>query len=339
MQLIAAAGIAGATVPRKVFARTPAPIDEAAFVPIGGIQQWISIKGADRDNMVVLVLHGGPGDAWSPFTDAMFAGWDRDVTLVQWDQRGAGRTFGKNPPADADASIERMTRDGIEVAEYLTRRLNTRKIVILGGSWGGILGAHMAHARPDLFEAFVIMDVVVNWRKGLGISYARVLEMARAANDQPAVDALTALGPPPWDSLRKWPVYRKQLRVYQAKRATAPLAPQVLSPAYASAQDQSWNEAADEWSFEHFVGMKLDGPLAAVDLAALGPDFTMPVFMVQGAQDLTGPPDLAKAWFDSLRAPRKRMWMIPGTGHEPSIALLQQVRKVLTEDVRPRGRG
>jgi pimeloyl-ACP methyl ester carboxylesterase len=55
------------------------------FVPIGSIEQWITIKGTDRSNPVVLFLHGGPGDAWSPYADAMFAGWENDFTLVQWD--------------------------------------------------------------------------------------------------------------------------------------------------------------------------------------------------------------------------------------------------------------
>jgi pimeloyl-ACP methyl ester carboxylesterase len=79
----------------------PAPerVDEKMFVRIGGIDQWITIKGDDRNNPVVLFLHGGPGDALSPFADATYAGWEKDFTLVQWDQRGAGRTYGKSGPS------------------------------------------------------------------------------------------------------------------------------------------------------------------------------------------------------------------------------------------------
>jgi predicted alpha/beta-fold hydrolase len=67
-------------------------IHEEMFVPIGGIEQWITIHGSDSANPVVLVLHGGPGDALSPYADALFEGWDKDFTMVEWDQRGAGRT-------------------------------------------------------------------------------------------------------------------------------------------------------------------------------------------------------------------------------------------------------
>ena len=65
------------------------PVREASFVKIGGIEQWLTIDGSDRDNPVVLFLHGGPGDAQSPYAAGLYAGWDKDFTLVQWDQRGA----------------------------------------------------------------------------------------------------------------------------------------------------------------------------------------------------------------------------------------------------------
>jgi len=206
--------------------RAPERVKEEMFVRIGGIDQWITIKGDDRNNPVVLFLHGGPGDALSPFADAMYAGWEKDFTLVQWDQRGAGRTYGKSGPSiEPTMTVERMADDGIEVAQFLAKHLNKKKIIICGGSWGSILGIYMAHARPDLFYAYVGDAHLVNTRKNESASYARVLEMARAAGDQQAIAALTAIGPPPWDSLRKWPVFAKTRRAYQSKLATAQPAP------------------------------------------------------------------------------------------------------------------
>ena len=68
---------------QNLAARTlPQRIREEMFVRIGGIEQWITIKGDDRNNPVVLFLHGGPGDALSPFADALFVGWEKDFTLV-----------------------------------------------------------------------------------------------------------------------------------------------------------------------------------------------------------------------------------------------------------------
>ncbi|MGB7761147.1 MAG: hypothetical protein WBL61_15040 [Bryobacteraceae bacterium] len=99
----------------------PESVKEETFVRIGGIDQWITIKGDDRNNPVVLFLHGGPGDALSPFADAMFAGWEKNLTLVQWDQRGAGRTY-RVVPILTRQPFRRMkcnSRDAIMVERML----------------------------------------------------------------------------------------------------------------------------------------------------------------------------------------------------------------------------
>ncbi|HSP17288.1 MAG TPA: alpha/beta hydrolase [Thermoanaerobaculia bacterium] len=314
------------------------PVREQMFVPIGGIDQWITIKGQNRRNPVVLFLHGGPGNAYSPYADGMFRGWDQDFTLVQWDQRGAGRTHAKNGTAiEPTMTVERMVQDGVELAEFLTRHLHKGKIILAGGSWGSILGIYMVHARPDLFSAYVGEAQMVNWQKNVSASYARVLELARASDDQEAIAALTAIGPPPWDSLSKWPRFRKWQRAYQAKKATA--APPVLtrSPEYDSPEERATDAEADDFSFLHFVGLTMSGPITRIDLPALGTRFAIPILMIQGQDDLVAVPELAKAYFDSIDAPRKKFYLVPGTGHEGSPALLSLLRKVLAGEAHSRG--
>jgi pimeloyl-ACP methyl ester carboxylesterase len=307
------------------------------FVRIGGIDQWITINGDDRNNPVVLFLHGGPGAPWSPLAEAMFRGWGKDFTLAQWDQRGAGRTYGKNGASiEATMTVERMARDGIEVSTFLARHLHQEKIIIFAGSWGTILGVYMAHARPDLFYGYVGAGQVVNWRKNQAASYARVLELARASGDRQAIAELGNIGSPPWDSLfPKWPVFRKWVEAYQAKRVSALPAPDTLSPAYASPQEQAQYAASGNFSFEHFMGLTMSGPMQDVDLPALGTDFAIPVFILQGQEDLVTLPDLAKAYFDSINSPHKQFYLVPGTAHEPSASELDLALKVLVEQVRP----
>jgi len=311
-------------------AHTPERVREEMFVPIGKIDQWITIKGDDRNNPVVLFLHGGPGDALSPYADTLFGDWEHEFTLVQWDQRGAGRTYTKNGTSiESTMTVERMVNDGIEVAEFMTKHLDKKKIIVLGDSWGSILGIYMVHARPDLFCAYIGLAQIVNSRENELASYKRVLEMARSAGDQQAIISLTTIGPPPWDSIRKWPIFRKSKLAYQARIVTAPPAPFTLNPEYASQKEQAQYEAADDFSFEHFWGRE------DIDLPALGKDFAVPIFILQGQEDLTALPELAKGYFDSIKAPYKQFYLVPGTGHGLSAAQLEMTLKVLVENVKP----
>jgi pimeloyl-ACP methyl ester carboxylesterase len=311
-----------------------APIDEETYVQIGGIAQWVTIKGRDAANPAVLFLHGGPGDALSPYADDTFAGWEKDFTLVQWDQRGAGRTFGKNDPAiEETMTVERMVQDGIELAEYLTRHLHKKKIILVGGSWGSVLGTNMVHARPDLFYAYIGQAQIVDWWANASASYARLLELAQAAQDREAIAALTDIGPPPWHALSQWAKYRKVEQPYQEK--LAPTHNYAISPAYASAAERAQYRAADDATFVHFVGLDFNGPLTKVNLRTLGSDFALPFFIVQGTEDLTAIPAVAKSYFDGINAPQKQFYTVPATGHEPSPASMSLTRKILTERVLP----
>jgi pimeloyl-ACP methyl ester carboxylesterase len=131
-------------------------IDEAKYVEIGGIEQWITIRGEDRRNPVLLFLHGGPGDVTNPWSYAVFRPWLKAFTVVQWDQRGAGRTLGiKGASSASTLTVARMTQDGVELAGFLRSTLQKDKIIVIGHSWGSILGLLMVKARPDFFYAFV----------------------------------------------------------------------------------------------------------------------------------------------------------------------------------------
>lgn len=330
------AAFAHASDSSSTSAAAPTPVDEAGYVEIGGVEQWVSMRGDDRNNPIILVLHGGPGNALSPFATALFADWHKDFTVVQWDQPGSGRTFVRNGEAiGAHMSIAQMTRDGAEVATYAAKRLGQDKVILLGQSWGSILGVHLAKARPDLIHAYVGQSQFVNWNTNLAASYAQVMNLARAANDRETVEGLTQLGPPPWDRVRAWPQFRRRQMLYQRKLAAeGPLALQ-MDPAYAGAEEQAQNEAAEEFSFLHFWGMQLDGPLTRVDLPALGTKFDVPIFIVHGEHDLVATTGLAREYVAGIEAPEKAFVIAPGAGHETSATLMKVTHELMLTRVRP----
>jgi len=315
---------------------SPNGVDDALFVELGGVPQWDTIRGQDRNNPVLLVLHGGPGSAISGLAPA-FVPWERDFTVVQWDQPGAGRTFRAAGRTIApDLTIESMVADGIELVEWLRARLGKDKIVLLGWSWGTILGVNMAKARPELFAAYVGTGQVVAMEEGEKLAYANVLARARERDAGAANSELVALGPPPYAGLEEIATQRKWATQFETGRSleAAFVLPQLFAPRtqLADIYDLATATAA---SGQHFVGADMRGPMTQIDLRKLGDDFALPVFVIQGTADDFTPAELSRAWLDSLSAPQKMFVPIENAGHFALTSHGEEFLRDLREHVRP----
>lgn len=335
--LLATAAWAQGPLLSPACAATAKPIAEESFVPIGGIELWTTITGASCANPVILFLHGGPGNPMSPYAQNVYGAWEKEFTLVQWDQRSAGRTYGRNrASAETPLTLERMTRDGIELTEYLLARLGKRKVILMGGSWGSVLGVTMAKARPDLFHAYVGSGQMVNYRENQDATYRKTLELLRAAGDSKTLAAIEALGAPPWTNPRNSGLMRRATRVVEAKTATPP-PPSWWAPAaqYATPAMLADYESGDDFSYIQFVGMKGDGMAQQIDLPKLGLNFGMPVYLINGADDLVTTPEVARKYFDAITAPAKEFVLLPRTGHDPNGAMVDAQYAILKTRVLP----
>ncbi|MEN9867366.1 MAG: hypothetical protein RL748_2956 [Pseudomonadota bacterium] len=312
-------------------------IHEQGFVTLGGIEQWVTVQGERCANPVILLLHGGPGNPLSPYADTIYGSWAKSFTLVQWDQRGAGKTWGRNPaPANSALTLQQMADDGIQLANYLKLRFGKQKIIVMGGSWGSILGVQMVKQQPDLFYAWVGVSQYVSYRDNGPASYSKVLGLARQSDDQKTVAALEAMGPPPWSNPRNFGVLRRAIRSYEAKTTTPPPKDYwQAAAAYATPQSLAAYEEGEDYSFLQFIGPKGDGMVSKVDFFAMGPEFKLPVFMIHGSEDLLTTPEIAKRYFDSIKAPAKEFVLVPRAGHDPNGAMVEAQYKIMMEKVRP----
>jgi len=291
---------------------SPKGIDEAQYVTIGGIEQWVTIRGWDRDNPMLLFLHGGPGDVTNPWTFALFAPWEKHFTVVQWDQRGAGRTLRKTGPTVAPTiTVDRMVQDGIELTEYLRKHLGKEKIIVVGHSFGTILGLGMVRARPELFYAYVGTGQVADEAKNYFVAYDELLKKARAVGNQQAIEELSRVGPPPYASGGGYRVQWRWANAFEGVDeflyGTIVLA--LVAPGN-SVQDINDSGDGQVLSAERLVPQtKSSGP------KELGLEFSIPMFFIQGAEDFTTPTALARNYLDSMKAPRKEFVTINGGGH------------------------
>ncbi len=293
---------------------SPNGIDERGFVRIGGILQWISIRGEDRRNPVLLILHGGPGAALSSVAHALFPGAEKHFTVVHWDQRGAGRTFGRNGVrGSGDVSISRMTEDGIEVAEHLCARLGKANIILCAISWGSVLALGMVRKRPDLFAAYVGTGQIVDMLGGEIFAYRTLLARAHEAGRKAAIAALELIGPPPFGTgkpRRIWQQWLLDFAPPSERRAMREMPLLLLTAPHTSLGDV-WNTVAGVF----FSYSRLFRQLMEFRAEPYGWKFRVPMFFVQGADDLQTPTKLVRDFFHRIRAPRKAFIQIDGGGH------------------------
>jgi len=153
--------------------------------------------------------------------------------------------------------------------------------------------------------------------------------------DQDTVAALEAFGPPPWINPRAFGLLRRATRKFEAPRID-PAPSDWWQPAagYDSPSYRADYEAGEEYSYLQFVGLTGDGILAQLDLYKLGTRFELPVFMLQGEEDLVTTPEIARAWFDRVTAPRKAFVLLARTGHDPNRTMIAAQLEILRTRVR-----
>jgi pimeloyl-ACP methyl ester carboxylesterase len=291
---------------------TPNGIQDDRYVTLGGIEQWISIRGEDRGNPVILFVHGGPGDATSLYGWAFLRSWFKRFTVVQWDQRGAGKTYARSGPSTPDVAIARIAQDGLELADSLRRMLHKEKIVLVGHSFGSVLGLQMVKARPDLFYAYVgTGQIGASSSVTLATAYRQLLHTAKQRGERVAVSELVAIGPPPWRDRHAYGVQHKWGNLIEHADAflNASFALQLTAP-HATLQDVN-----DTFQGEGFSGDKLVPQINTIDSTLYRGTFAVPMFVFQGAGDLTAPPSLAESFVRAIHAPKKAFVTIPGGGH------------------------
>jgi len=317
----------------KQFAiRSAKGIDEAGYVNIGGIEQWVTIRGQDRANPVLLFLHGGPGDVTSCWTFRMFDPWEDHFTVVQWHQRGAGRTLKKSGTAATPSlTVDRMAQDGIELSQYLRKHLRQEKIILVAHSFGSILGLQMVKTRPELFYAYVGTGQIADETKNYSAAYEALLKKARALNNQRAIEELTKIGPPPYPAGDGYRVQWKWANFFEGADAfiASTLGLALVAPG-CSVEDINDSATGQSFSAEQLVPQtKSKGP------KELGLKFAIPMFFFQGAEDFTSPTALARDYLKALQAPAKKFVAIPGAGHFAVFMHSDQFLEELLKRVRP----
>ncbi len=315
----------------------PGSIASLEKVTLGGVEQWLLIRGEDATKPVILFVHGGPGAAEMAVLRGCTRELERHFVVVVWDQRGAGKSFAAVDPESA-MNIRQFVADTHELADSLRRRFHQGKIYLAGHSWGSVLGVLTVRQYPELFHAYVGIGQVVNMKENERLSYEWTLAQAEQARDSKAVAKLRRIGAPPYtgDWQAKTIAQRTLLGKYHGEaygnsNGALPLFVRGL-----------WNASEYTWpdKLNFFRGamasMRLLWPeLLTVDLFERAPRLLVPVYLMMGRHDYETPHPLAEAYLAVLQAPHKELIWFENSAHLPHIEESARFNRVLIEQVLP----
>jgi proline iminopeptidase len=312
----AAAIIANA---RKIV--SPNGIERLETVRIGGIEQWVSIRGYDKRNPVLLVIHGGPGYVSMPMSWWFSRGWEEYFTVVQWDQRGAGKTYLLNDPAKIapTLTLSRMQADTEEMVNWIRPHLGKQKIFVIGHSWGSYIGLELAKNHPDWLHAYIGVAQLTNSPVSERRGWVFAINAARSAGNTEAVRELQALAPyfaPGHPSpLKAIYTQRKWLDTYGGlmanRRGNSPESDLAqLSPDYTD------EEISRIWEGNDFSERYLLADVLKLDLSGIT-TLDCPLVIFAGRHDFNVNSQLAAEWFTKVKAPSKHFEWFENSAHLP----------------------
>ena len=298
----------------------PNSIASLEKVRLGGVDQWLIIRGHDVNKPVLLFLSGGPGSSEAGRVMRFNAELEKHFVVVIWEQRGCAKSYPSLNPKSA-LTVDQYAADIVELTGILRQRFDEEKIYLVGHSWGAIIGLRAAQERPDLFHAYVGTAQMVDVREADQDIYQLLLEHSRKTGDTKSVQTLEELGEPP----------------YMVKNPILPYSTFFgLEYAFfqgADIKDEEFRREGDllllmfkqpeyGWLDRLYFLLSLKDTFNAVypqlqefDFRLDAANLDLPVYMILGRYDINGTYWLAEEYFNTLQAPHKQLYIFEDSGH------------------------
>lgn len=321
----------------KAFAGAENPVFEDDYIELNGQEQFIRVLGRNAENPVIILLHGGPASP-DGMMDYCYMDYLLDeYTYITWDQRGSGRTYYRNKSVDPEnktATAEQLLDDIDALTDYALSRFGHEKVTILGHSWGTVLAARYSLLHPEKIEKIICIGQVVDFASAEEESFNHAMAGAEKAGDD------TAAMEKAFKEFRSDP---NVFTIMSLRELTSPYnQPDVperaflygaFSP-YLGIDDMRWmfiDGATVEKLYAHNAALMdycFKGGLAK-GIWSYGTDFEVPVYIINGEQDLTCATSWAKMYYDDITAPEKGFYEIEGCGHTPQADKPEKVAEII----------
>jgi pimeloyl-ACP methyl ester carboxylesterase len=285
-------------------------------VRLGATDQWLTIRGRDRSNPLLLFVHGGPGISDMGAIRHFLPALEEHFTVAHWSQRGAVKSYSSRIPAES-MTVGQFVDDLESLIRHLLQRFGHRKLFLAGQSWGTLLCMRLVRRAPELVSAYVGVNQVVDRAEEELRSYRAVLERARERGNRKAVAELAALGEPKGGLFctlsgtlahKTW-IRKLDMITHDPKCAVALAKAVALSPEL-TVRDILNMPRGLAWSME-----LLWREFCQANLFEEIPEVAVPVCFVAGQYDKVTNPELQAHYLHQLQAPRKEYVLFERSGH------------------------
>ena len=315
--------------------RSPKGISSLEEITLGGLKQWIFIRGIDQNNPVLLFLHGGPGAPLAGMSSSRK--YDAELikyfTVVHWDQRGAGKSFYSDIPVDS-MTLDRFVEDCDELIDYLRNRFHTKKVFIVAHSGGTIIGLKTAYKYPEKIYAYVGVAQVINESEQHKVSYDFLVEKAEKSGDVSRQNAVNTIGPPPYESAKEFLEMAGHVTQYGGFMHDKSVRTKIvtLATSFLTSPEYSLSEGIRTFrnrGFDFTINA-MWAELKNVDLTNEIQSIEVPIYFFEGKYDMTTPTVVVEKFYDNLDAEKgKHLVIFENSGHLPMIEEKEKYQDLL----------
>jgi len=309
---------------------TPAIASETGIavlerIMLGGVLQWVLIRGVNTANPLLLFLHGGPGTPAIPFDHEM-RDLEKAFTVVIWDQRGAGKSYNSTIPKQT-MNIGQFVSDTHELIQLLLARFKQEKLYLVGHSWGSVLGVLTVQKYPELISAYVGVGQIADMTENERLSYEFVLQKARESGNREAITELKNIHPPYKGNTAALMVERKWLGKFGGVLYGESDFDKLIDMAKAS-PEYSLVDLLNIEPGSLFTTQCVWDELLTINFFTQAPSLDVPVYFFLGRHDYTTPFVLAEKYFHQLKAKKgKHLIWFEKSAH---IIILEESQKFMS---------
>jgi len=296
-------------------------INEKVFIESNGTKLYAEIKGQDKTKPVILFLHGGPGDVvlgLLPFQVYVGKELEKDFVMVYLHQRGL---VNSSPVPDSTQRIENHILDVENVIQFLTKKMNRNKVLLMGHSWGGLLGTLYLMQNDSKVEKFIAIASPFNFEKNNQESFKYTMEWAKSQQNQKAITELSGQAAPPINTFNKLLVKSKW-----ASQAFGGIAANISMKKIIDETD--YKELKKEWQLKTMsVAKTMFNSLNDIKIESDINKINIPILFIAGKNDANVPPPTVKEAFSNYRN-EKEFLLFENSHHlvfvdEPELFLTQ----------------